>query len=155
MVTLEDFLKICNALNEEGVKYVIVGGWAVILHGLARATIDIDIIIDGEEENIKCLKKALVKFVKEEEIDELSLDLVKEYQIIRVGLNDFYIDIIGKIGDIDYKKMKDDMVIERIEDIEIPFAGLNTMIELKKGFRSIDIKDKLFLEGKKEFLEKG
>ncbi|MEW6006960.1 MAG: hypothetical protein AB1595_02240 [bacterium] len=35
------------------------------------------------------------------------------------------------------KKAKEDILIERIEDIEIPFAGLKTMIELKKGLREI------------------
>ncbi|MEW6102601.1 MAG: nucleotidyl transferase AbiEii/AbiGii toxin family protein [bacterium] len=153
MITLEKLSFLCNTLNKEGVKYILIGGCAVILHGLERPTYDIDIVIEDSNENITNLKKAFAKFIKEDEIKELTSRMVKKYQVIRVGFDDFYIDIIGKIGDIDYKKAKDDILIERIENIEIPFAGLSTMIELKKGLREIDLKDRLFLEGKRRFLE--
>ena len=35
---LEDLLNLCKALNAEGVRYVLIGGFAVILHGFVRAT---------------------------------------------------------------------------------------------------------------------
>ncbi|HXH41387.1 MAG TPA: hypothetical protein VNN08_22355 [Thermoanaerobaculia bacterium] len=38
---LEDLLSLCKALNAEGVRYVLIGGFAVILHGFVRATKDI------------------------------------------------------------------------------------------------------------------
>jgi hypothetical protein len=153
MTTLEDLLKLGKTLSESEVKYVLIGGWAVILHGLGRTTVDIDIIVENSDENIKNLKNALRKFIKEEEIGELTSEMMKEYQVIRVGLGDFYVDIITKIGDIDYGEASGDVVREIIDDVSIPVAGIDTMIELKKGIREIDIKDRIFLEGKKEFQE--
>jgi hypothetical protein len=41
---LEDLLNLCKALNGEGVRYVLIGGFAVILHGFVRATKDIDLL---------------------------------------------------------------------------------------------------------------
>jgi len=40
---LEDLLALCKALNAEGVRYVLIGGFAVILHGFVRGTKDIDL----------------------------------------------------------------------------------------------------------------
>ena len=42
MTTLE---KICGALRDAGVRYAIVGGYAVALHGAVRGTLDIDVVV--------------------------------------------------------------------------------------------------------------
>ena len=47
------------ALNEAGVRYVIVGGLAVGTHGVIRATRDIDIVPDHESENIAGVARVL------------------------------------------------------------------------------------------------
>ena len=44
------FLPIFRALNDAGARYVVVGGFAVVLHGHARLTADIDLIVDLERE---------------------------------------------------------------------------------------------------------
>lgn len=115
---------------------------------------DIDIIVESSHENIENLKKAFQRFIKKEEIEELNSEMTEKYQVVRVGLDKFYVDIMTKIADIDYKKAKKELMIEKIDNIEIPVAGINTMIDLKNGLREVDKKDLLFLKGKKEFLNK-
>lgn len=56
---LEDLLELCKALNAEGVKYVLIGGFAVILQGFVRATKAIDLLVDAAAENIQRLKRAI------------------------------------------------------------------------------------------------
>lgn len=41
----EDLAKICAALNREGARYLLIGGFAVIPYGLERPTKDIDLLI--------------------------------------------------------------------------------------------------------------
>lgn len=48
---LEDLVSVCRSLNREGVRYLLIGGFAVILHGLVRTTKDIDLLVDPSEEN--------------------------------------------------------------------------------------------------------
>ena len=48
-------------------------------------------------------------------------------------------DIITKIGDINYGEASGNVVGEIIDDVSIPVAGIDTMMELKKGIREIDI----------------
>ena len=55
----ENLLKL---LNENKVKYVIIGATAFPIHGYVRATIDIDILIEPSTENAKRTLKALSDF---------------------------------------------------------------------------------------------
>jgi len=56
--------KICHALEQQGVRYAIVGGYAVALHGAVRGTMDVDIAINW---NLNSLRKA------EEAMKEIGL----------------------------------------------------------------------------------
>jgi hypothetical protein len=53
---LEDLVTLCRALQREKVRYVLIGGFAVILHGFVRATKDVGFLElkieleDGSEE---------------------------------------------------------------------------------------------------------
>ncbi len=44
---------ILAALNQENIRYLIVGGLAVVAHGYVRFTADLDLIVDLEEQNIR------------------------------------------------------------------------------------------------------
>lgn len=48
-----------SALNDAGVRYVVVGDLAVLAHGVLRATSDIDIVLDLEESNVGRATEAL------------------------------------------------------------------------------------------------
>jgi hypothetical protein len=59
---MDDILKgVCGFLNKEGINYVIVGGLAVIFHGIPRTTMDADIILHIEEKKMS----KFVEFLKE------------------------------------------------------------------------------------------
>ena len=51
-----------NILNEKQVEYLIVGGWALGIHGYVRATGDMDIWIGTQEENLDRLLSAMEEF---------------------------------------------------------------------------------------------
>ena len=48
-----------HALNESGIRYVVVGGVAVVLHGYPRFTADIDLIVDFDPESLRRAMDAL------------------------------------------------------------------------------------------------
>jgi hypothetical protein len=56
---LEDLLSLCRALNREGARYLLIGGFAVILHGFVRTTKDIDLLVDPSDDNVSAIKRAL------------------------------------------------------------------------------------------------
>ncbi|MDG5816822.1 hypothetical protein QA601_17125 [Chitinispirillales bacterium ANBcel5] len=55
----EDFRDFIRFLNENEVRYLLVGGWAVGIYGNPRATKDIDFLIAIDDENLQKLEKAL------------------------------------------------------------------------------------------------
>lgn len=57
-----DFEDLLSALNDERVKYLIVGGYAVSMHAQPRATGDLDIVVQPDDANAAALFRALAKF---------------------------------------------------------------------------------------------
>ena len=58
----QDFREFIELLNSNEVRYLIVGGYAVALHGHPRYTRDLDIWIDAVRDNVDRLMRALKQF---------------------------------------------------------------------------------------------
>ena len=54
-----DPVRICEILNEEGVRYVVVGGIASVIHGSILPTQDLDLVPDRDDDNLDRLARAL------------------------------------------------------------------------------------------------
>jgi predicted nucleotidyltransferase len=150
----KEILRVCAGLNKEGVKYVVVGGCAVILHGYYRTTHDIDLLVDSSPENIRKLKKAFQDIFLSDEVSEIRDVDISQYAVVRFApkSGEIVIDMIGKIGTIDFEAASQDIEEVEIEGIKIPVCGLSILIETKKGVRPKDKEDLLFLLGKKDYL---
>ena len=70
---VEDLVRICRALNDAGARYVLIGGFAVIAHGGARTTKDIDLLIDASAENVARVRRAL-RILEDHAVDEVADD---------------------------------------------------------------------------------
>lgn len=143
---------LCEAFNRHGVRYVVVGGFAVIMHGRARMTEDIDFFIDDSPDNINKLKSALKTIYDDPSIEEISPEVVKEYAVIRYGTpDDFNLDFIGKIGDMfSFAEVKAGAEVFEIDSIKIPVCGLEMLIRMKETVRDRDVRDLRFLKRKAE-----
>jgi hypothetical protein len=153
---LEQLVEICKKFNEYEVKYVIVGGVAIILHGFERKTMDIDIIIDSSEENITKIISALKNEIPE--IEELREEDIRKYLTIKVVGKilgqETEIDLIREMWGINYIKAQENQEIQQIHGVNIPVANIDTLIEMKKETkRSQDKEDLIFLAGKKKYLQ--
>jgi len=75
---------IFRTLAEKGVEYAVFGAVALGLHGLARATADLDLFIRSDAGNVKRLKAALRKIFDDPNIDDISADdLCGDYPAVR------------------------------------------------------------------------
>lgn len=147
--------EVCNVLNTRGVRYVIVGGCAVILHGYFRTTNDIDLLVDPSPENVVRIRDALYEIFKEEEVWEIEDEDIKKFTVLRYAPKkiDIAIDLMARIGFVDIEKALEDVEWIDLDGTRIPLCGLTTLIETKKGVRPKDKDDLLFLRGKKEYIE--
>ncbi len=99
----EKVLKLLQALQDEGVEYVLIGALALTVHGIVRATQDIDIFLSPESSNIHRLRTALSRvFPDDASIQEISAeDLAGDYPAIRYYSPDgsLTIDFLSRLGD--------------------------------------------------------
>lgn len=152
---MEQYLyeKILREFYNNKVHYIIVGGIALNLHGVPRATFDLDIIIAWEEENIRKIENILhalnFKPMVPVKLSDLNKKEKREELIHKkhmIAFN-FYnpddpleeIDIIIK-EDSDFNKLFKRKKVIRIDDFEIYLISLEDLIKLKK--RSKRFKDK-------------
>ena len=151
-----EIVRVCAALNREKVKYIVVGGCAVILHGYRRTTYDIDLLVDPSLENIRRLKKVFREVFQSDEASEIRDLDIEQYAVVRFvpESEEIVIDLIGKIGKVNFETAMKDIEEVELEGVKIPVCGLSTLIETKKGVRPKDKEDSLFLLGKREYLKK-
>lgn len=97
----EDRLRaVFRALAEEHVEYAVFGAVALGLHGLARATADLDLFLRADPANVERLKRALRSVFPDPSIDEISADdLCGAYPAVRYLPPDgFGLDVLTRLG---------------------------------------------------------
>lgn len=143
---IEKFLDIIDALWLYKVEYILIGGFAINLYGLKRNTQDIDIFVKPDDDNIKKLRDALASLYKDDAIEEISLQELNKYAVIRYGTSDnFYIDIITHIGEIFSFSDLEFRVLD-LDNHKINIATEKTLLKLKShSYREIDANDVRFL----------
>lgn len=141
---VDEFLTLVKSMNDQGVDYVIIGGAALNVHGLVRATEDVDVFIAPEASNVERLKAALRAVWEDPSIDEIVAgDLLGDYPVIRYGPPEgtLYVDILTRIGEV---TKFDDLRWESVEigGVSIRVATPHTLFLLKRStLRSIDRAD--------------
>jgi len=144
--TLEDLLKLCRSLNEYEVKYLIVGGMAVIQHGFTRATEDIDLLVEASPENFRLLGKAL-EILPDKAIRQVDHKDLAEYLVVRVA-DEVVIDLMLKACGIPYEEACQERQTHLIEGVSIPIVSANMLLRMKQTLREKDELDRIFLQEK-------
>lgn len=139
-----EFLQLLDSLNRHQVQYVIVGGAALNVHGLIRATEDVDVFVEPTHENIENFKDALRAVWNDPSIDEIDAgELMGAYPVIRYGPPEgsMYVDIMTRIGEVaEYDDL--DWETVTVRDVDIRVATPKTLYRLKNNtVRPIDRAD--------------
>ncbi|HYC59704.1 MAG TPA: hypothetical protein VEK79_09070 [Thermoanaerobaculia bacterium] len=141
---LEDLLTLCKALNAEGVRYVLIGGFAVILHGFVRATKDIDLLIDPSSENVQRLKRAMA-VLPDNAIALIADDEVERYQVVRIA-DEIVVDLLKAACGVDYARAAEGGIeIKTVDGVPIAIGRKELLIETKQTVRPSDAADVQFL----------
>jgi hypothetical protein len=143
---LEDLLGLCQSLNEQGVHYILIGGFAVILQGFVRATKDIDLLIDPSVANIQKIKKAMGT-LPDNAIALIADDEVENYEVVRIA-DEIVVDLMAKACGVAYEDAKSGIEWHDIEGVKIPVASIELLIRLKDTIRPSDKVDVNFLKAR-------
>ena len=148
----KDIQEFLYLLSKYQVKYVIVGGEAVIFYGFARLTGDIDIFFESSSDNAEKLYEALTEFW-EGGIPGLKgrEELLEPGVILQFGVPPNRIDLINRIENVSFKDAWDSKVSEKItikgQRGNVYFLGLDQLIKNKEALeRPKDLEDLKYLK---------
>ncbi len=137
---MSGFGRLLADLSRADVDYILVGGVAVALSGYARATEDVDILVQANPENVIRLLDCLKTF-GEGAVRELDVrDFTTEEGAIRV-IEDFPLDIFTQMSGRTYEDLLPLTNAHRIGDTTIRHLNAEGLIVLKKD--SLRPKDQL------------
>jgi hypothetical protein len=127
-----DFVDLLRAFVAADVRFLIVGAYALALHGRPRATGDLDVWIDATPENAARVMRALSAFgapLADVSIDDFSREGVT-YQI---GVPPGRIDILTELTGLSFAEAWPDRLRRPFGDIDVDFIGRAAFIRNKRA----------------------
>lgn len=144
--TGEDLAFLCRHLNEAQAKYIVVGGFAILQHGFARATMDIDLLIDASGENIEKVKQAMLN-LPDGAVAEVEAKDFDECLVVRVA-DEVVVDLMKQACGISYEEAFPETMIVETRGVPIRVATLELMWKMKQTIRAKDEADRIFIRTK-------
>jgi hypothetical protein len=127
-----DFRDLFAALNAAGVEFLIVGGYALAVHGVPRFTKDLDIWVRADASNAQRVWEALDVFGAP--FGELTLaDLAAPGIIFQMGLPPNRIDIITGIDGVSFDEAWERRLISAYGDQPVMVIGMEALIRNKEA----------------------
>jgi len=139
---------VCALLNAARVQYVVVGGFAVALHGVVRATADVDILIEPSLKNVRRTLRAL---------EQLPFHVAGDLDPAHVAANPLTIigdnprvDLLTLAWSVRYADAAPGKLIADVDGVRVQYADLETLIRSKQTGRLQDRADVEALQRMKE-----
>lgn len=121
-----DFLDFVHALNANQVEYLLVGGYAVGVHGHARATVDIDFFYRRTTENVTRVLAALQEFgAPPMVLDRAHLEAPDT--VTAFGEPPVWIDLLSGISGVTFDEAAEDAVQVPLGGEVLPVIGLGAL----------------------------
>lgn len=144
----KDFQEFIVALNEEEVEYILVGGYAVILHGYHRTTGDLDIWVKPTLPNYNKLMKAFRSFgLPTDAISDADFLNSSEMDVFTFGRPPVSIDLMTAVKGLDFDTAFKNAITNETQGFNIRLIGYHQLIQAKLASRRLrDLNDVEMLE---------
>lgn len=131
-VLTADFAEFLKSLNDQGVDYLLVGGYAVGLHGYPRATVDLNVWVRRSAANAERVAAAVRAFGFD--LPELRAELfVNPRALVRLGVPPFRIGIMTSIDGVEYDACRPRAVVVELDGLSVPVIGLDDLKANKRA----------------------
>lgn len=129
-----EFVDFLAALLAAEARFLVVGAHALAVHGVPRATGDIDIWIERSPENAERVWQALAAFgAPAAALDLTRADLQTRDQVIQIGLPPRRIDVLTDVSGLEFGAAWNDRVVHRVDRLDVPFLGRDALIRNKRA----------------------
>jgi predicted nucleotidyltransferase len=128
------FGRILDDLNRAGVRYVLIGGIALISHGVVRATRDIDLILAPQADNLERLKALMVEWnATRPDGSPVPDDTVALGRTIHLATPHGEIDLLPeRVSPLSFDELSQRADKRRVDGIEAPICSLADLVALKR-----------------------
>ncbi|MEX1127321.1 MAG: nucleotidyl transferase AbiEii/AbiGii toxin family protein [Vicinamibacterales bacterium] len=140
----EDVSRVCQALNEAGARYVLIGGFAVIAHGATRFTKDLDLLVDDTPDNIARIRRGL-SVLADNAVASVTDTDIRDHVVVRV-VDEIVVDLMGLACGVSYADAAADAEQVDFGPVTVPVASPAALIRMKNTYRPQDQIDRQFLE---------
>ena len=144
----EDFRDLLVLFVDAGVEFVIVGAYALALHGAPRASGDIDLFVRAAPENAARVFAALARFGAPLEAAGITAgDFARPGAVYQIGLPPRRIDVHTEISGVTFDDVWESRMTAEIEGRSIGFIGRTAFLKNKRAAgRPQDVADAARLE---------
>lgn len=136
MAAQNPVLRVCSLLNAEGAKYLIIGGQAIVLHGLVRTTEDVDILIEPSEDNCRRVLAALAR-MEDGAAKELSPQDLQNNVVVKIA-DEVEVDVSTRAWKVSYDEAAPSASETEIDGVRVPYLGIGSLIASKETYRERD-----------------
>ncbi|MBC6992778.1 hypothetical protein H9S92_01265 [Lewinella lacunae] len=127
-----DFKDFIDALNRAGVAYLLVGGYAVILHGYSRTTGDLDIWVQPTSENYQLLELAFADFgMPTFDMTEANFLAPDKFDVFTFGVPPSAIDLMTRVKGLVFEEVYAQSSIYEFEDLAVRVINHRDLIAAK------------------------
>jgi hypothetical protein len=130
MLTSQDFKELLSVLSKHKVRFLVVGGYAVMKYSEPRYTKDLDLWISNDVTNAGAVYDALIDFGAP--LSGLSpKDFASPDHFYQMGRPPFRLDVLTSIPGVVFEHAWPKRVVVELGDLEIPFISLPDLIKAK------------------------
>jgi hypothetical protein len=144
----DDFVDLLRALNETSTEFLIVGAHAMAVHGVPRATGDLDVLVKPDADNARRVLHALRQFgAPVEAHGVVAQDFERPGTVYQIGLPPRRIDLLTEISGITFAAAWSSRVSAQMGGQPVSVLGLQALITNKRASgRPKDLVDVSLLE---------
>ncbi|MDQ6913075.1 MAG: hypothetical protein M3128_09410, partial [Verrucomicrobiota bacterium] len=126
-------------MNKHGAEYLIVGGYACILHGLVRTTEDVDVLIKDSEANFAKVIAALSE-LPDRAAAELTPKDLADNVVVKVA-DEIEVDLSKTAWKVSFAEAIGSAIKKKIDGVVVPYVDLKTLMATKETYREQDQAD--------------
>lgn len=131
-ILLEEHKKVILLLLKHNVDFLIIGGYAVIFHGYARATMDMDLWLKPDNKN----KEKLISALREHKVLEEDLKFLQEHDFestiaFHIGEEPNKIDFLTKVAGVTFDEADEQKVFFPLKDKYVPVIQYHHLLTTK------------------------
>ena len=128
----QDFKEFIRSLNDNTVRYLVVGGYAVALHGYPRYTKNMDVWVEMATENASRVIEALNQFGFGS-LDLKAADFMIPDQIIQLGYPPRRIDLLTTLPGVEFSECYASRITTDMDGVSVNFIDLENLKKNKKA----------------------